>query len=164
GLGTAIHVNAYKLAGLVPGSLSLILSDFLPWSTVFIVTALFMLPGIVTTLVVDEPPAYGAPPKTLDDAIVLPFLEFIRRSGWSHALLVLLFIFLYKLGDSMATALATPFYLEMGYSKTDIGVVAKNAGLWTSVVGAMLGGLWMVKIGINRGLWLFGAVQLVSIL
>ena len=58
----------------------------------------------------------------------------------------------------MATALATPFYLEMGFTKTDIGLVAKNAGLWASVVGGMLGGLWMVKIGINRGLWLFGVV------
>jgi len=77
---------------------------------------------------------------------------------------VLLFIFLYKLGDSMSTALATPFYLDMGFTRTDIGVIAKNAGLWASVAGGMLGGLWMVKIGINRGLWLFGVVQLVSIL
>ncbi len=80
------------------------------------------------------------------------------------ALLVLSFIFLYKLGDSMATALATPFYLDMGFTKTDIGVIAKNAGLWASVLGGLLGGLWMVKIGINRGLWIFGVVQLVSIL
>jgi len=77
---------------------------------------------------------------------------------------VLAFIFLYKLGDSMATALATPFYLDMGFTMTDIGVIAKNAGLWASVIGGLLGGLWMVKIGINRGLWLFGVVQLVSIL
>ena len=64
----------------------------------------------------------------------------------------------------MATALATPFYLDLGFTKTEIGVIAKNAGLWSSVAGGMLGGLWMVKIGINRGLWIFGVVQLVSIL
>ena len=87
-----------------------------------------------------------------------------RATAGSAALLVLAFIFLYKLGDSMATALATPFYLDMGFTKTEIGVIAKNAGLWASVVGGLLGGLWMVKIGINRGLWLFGVVQLVSIL
>ena len=103
-------------------------------------------------------------PRTLREAVVEPFHEFITRTGWRAALLVLLFIFLYKLGDSMATALATPFYLDMGFTKTDIGVIAKNAGLWASVVGGLLGGLWMVKIGINRGLWLFGVVQLVSIL
>jgi PAT family beta-lactamase induction signal transducer AmpG len=164
GLGNSFYVNAYRISSLVPGSLALILADRMPWSSVFAITALFLLPGLVMTLVVREPSATAVAPKSLADAVVLPFKEFISRSGWRHALLILLFIFLYKLGDSMATALATPFYLEMGYSKTDIGIVAKNAGLWASVAGGMLGGLWMVKIGINRGLWLFGVVQLVSIL
>ena len=164
GLGTAIHVNAYKLAGLIPGSLSLILADHLPWPTVFIITALFMLPGIVTTLMVDEPPEYGAPPKTLEDAVVLPFREFVRRSGWDHALLVLAFIFLYKLGDSMAVALATPFYLDLGFTKTEIGLIAKNAGLWLNVAGGLIGGVWLIKLGINKGLWVFGVVQTVVIL
>ena len=164
GLGTAIHVNAYKLAGLVPGSLSLILADRMPWSAVFVVTALFMLPGIITTLLVAEPPAYGAPPKTIQEAVVMPFREFIRRSGWTHALLVLSFIFLYKLGDSMATALATPFYLDIGFTKTEIGLIAKNAGLWLNVAGGLIGGIWLVKLGINRGLWVFGVIQAVVIL
>jgi len=164
GLGNSFYVNAYRISSLVPGSLALILADRMPWSTVFVVTALFLLPGLVMTLVVREPLATAAAPKTLREAVVEPFREFIERSGWRDALLVLLFIFLYKLGDSMATALATPFYLEMGYTKTEIGIVAKNAGLWTSVAGGMLGGLWMVRIGINRGLWLFGVVQVVSIL
>ena len=164
GLGTALHVNAYKLAGLVPGSLSLILADLLPWSTVFLITALFMLPGIVTTLLVAEPPQYGAPPKTLHDAVVLPFREFVRRSGWQQALLVLSFIFLYKLGDSMAVALATPFYLDLGFTKTEIGLIAKNAGLWMNVAGGLIGGVWLIKLGINRGLWVFGVIQAVVIL
>jgi len=162
GLGNAVHVNAYRIAGLVPGSLSLILADFLPWSTVFIVTALFMLPGIMMTLLVSEPHR-AAPPKTLREAVVEPFHEFITRQGWRSALLILAFLFFYKLGDSMCTALATPFYLDMGFSKTQIGLIAKNAGLWPAVIGGLLGGLWMVKIGINRALWLFGVVQVVSI-
>jgi len=164
GLGNAIHVNAYRISSLIPGSLALILADLLPWSSVYLVTALFMLPGIALTLAIAEPLLAKAPPRTLRAAVVEPFREFISRAGWRHALLVLLFIFLYKLGDSMATALATPFYIDMGFSMTEIGVIAKNAGLWASVVGGMLGGLWMVKIGINRGLWLFGVVQVVSIL
>jgi MFS transporter, PAT family, beta-lactamase induction signal transducer AmpG len=164
GLGTAIHVNAYKVSSLIPGSLSLILSDYLPWGTVFLVTALFMLPGIITTLLVNEPPIYGAPPRTLEEAVVLPFREFLRRAGWQHALLVLSFIFLYKLGDSMATALATPFYLDLGFSRTDIGLIAKNAGLWMNVAGGLIGGIWLVKLGINRGLWVFGVLQAVVIL
>jgi PAT family beta-lactamase induction signal transducer AmpG len=164
GLGTSIHVNAYRVSSLIPGALALILADRMPWSAVYLVTALFMLPGIAMTLFVREPRLVRGRPQTLREAVVEPFHEFVTRNGWRFALTVLAFIFLYKLGDSMATALATPFYLDMGFSKTDIGVIAKNAGLWPSVIGGLLGGLWMVRIGINRGLWLFGVVQVVSIL
>ncbi len=164
GLGNAVHVNAYKIASLVPGSLSLILADHMDWSSVFMITALFMLPGLVMTLLISEPALKNAAPKTLRAAVVEPFQEFITRNGLTSALTVLLFIFLYKLGDSMATALATPFYLEMGFSKTEIGLVAKNAGLWPSVIGGMLGGIWMMRLGINRALWIFGAVQMIAIL
>jgi len=162
GLGNSIHINAYRVAGLIPGSLSLILADHLPWHTVFIITALFVLPGMVMTLLVKEP-VVASKPLTLRDAVVEPFREFINRDGLRGALTVLLFIFLYKLGDSMCTALATPFYLDMGYSKTEIGLIAKNAGLWPAVIGGLLGGIWMVKIGINKALWLFGFVQLATI-
>ncbi len=163
GLGTAVHVNAYKLAGLVPGSLSLILSDHLPWDVVFLVTAAFMLPGIALVFFVAEPSAHGAPPKSLRDAVVLPFQEFIARDGWSQALLILAFIFLFKLGDSMATALSTAFYLDLGFTKTEVGLIAKNVGLWSSVAGGLVGGAWLVKLGINRGLWVFGVLQLVAV-
>ena len=164
GLGSAIHVNAYKIASLIPGSLSLILADHLSWSSVFLITALFMLPGIVMTLCINEPQLKDGAPKTLKAAVVEPFQEFLSRNGLQSALLVLAFIFFYKLGDSMATALATPFYLDMGFSKTEIGLVAKNAGLWPSVIGGLLGGVWMIKLGINRALWLFGIVQMLAIL
>ena len=164
GLGNAIHVNAYKIAGLIPGSLSLILADHMPWDSVFIITALFMIPGITMTLFVSEPILKNGTPKTLRAAVVEPFQEFISRNGIKSAVTVLAFIFFYKLGDSMATALATPFYLDMGFSKTEIGLVAKNAGLWPSVAGGLLGGVWMIKLGINKALWLFGVVQMCAIL
>ncbi len=164
GLGTAVYVNAYKVAGLIPGSLALVLADHYPWPIVFIITSLFMLPGIVMTLLISEPVIPSGAPRTLRAAVVEPFVEFIGRTGWHQAVLVLAFIFLYKLGDSMATALATPFYLDMGFSKSEIGLIAKNAGLWPSVFGGLLGGLWMVKLGINRALWIFGAAQALSIL
>ncbi|ENO82792.1 muropeptide transporter [Thauera sp. 28] len=164
GLGNAIHVNAYRIAGLVPGSLSLILADHLPWSQVFVITAAFMIPGLAMTLLVKEPLAAAGTPRTLRDAVVEPFREFFGRHGVQSALLVLAFLFFYKLGDSLCTALATPFYLDMGYSKTEIGVIAKNAGLWPMVIGGILGGIWMLKLGINRALWIFGVVQFVTIL
>jgi PAT family beta-lactamase induction signal transducer AmpG len=164
GLGNVIHVNAYKIAGLIPGSLSLILADFLSWNAVYLITALFMLPGILLTLIGTEPEFSSHAPPTLRQAIVDPFREFVQRKGWSGALTVLGFIFFYKLGDSMATALATPFYLDMGYSKTEIGVIAKHAGLWPNLAGGILGGIWMVSLGIHRSLWVFGALQALVIL
>jgi MFS transporter, PAT family, beta-lactamase induction signal transducer AmpG len=164
GLGNAVHVNAYKIAALIPGSLALILSDHLPWATVFAFTAAFMLPGMIMTLVVREPEVHGAPPKNLREAIVEPFREFILRDGWTGALFVLGFIFLYKLGDVMATTLSTSFFLDIGFSRTEIGVIAKTTAFGASLAGGIIGGIWLMKIGIGRGLWIFGILQMVSTL
>jgi PAT family beta-lactamase induction signal transducer AmpG len=164
GLGNSIHVNAYRVAGLVPGSLSLVLADTLPWQSVFMITAAFMVTGIGLTLTINEPAKSERHPPNLKSAVVEPFKEFFSRQGVQQAALILTFMLLYKLGDSMATALATPFYLDMGFTKTEIGLVAKHAALWPMIVGGILGGILMLKIGINRALWLFGLVQIVSIL
>lgn len=165
GLGNSIHINVYRLASLVPGSLSLILSHFLPWSSVFMVTALFMLPVIIITLLIKEPINKPIPKShNFEDIIINPFLEFIKRKGVKSAMIILAFIFLYKLGDSMATSLATTFYMKMGFSLPDIGLIAKNAQLWPGILGGIMGGILMIKIGINRALWYFGFVQVFSIL
>ena len=164
GLGNAVFVNSYKVAALVPGSLALVLSDHIAWSAVFIVTAAFSTVGLLTTFLISEPESQARPIRTLQQAIVEPFIEFFKRQGLLTASALLAFMFLYKLGDSMAVALASPFYLSLGFSKTEIGLIAKNAGLWPNVLGGLLGGLWMVKLGINRALWLFGVFQTVVIL
>ncbi|MFZ7157766.1 AmpG family muropeptide MFS transporter [Avibacterium gallinarum] len=165
GLGNSIHVNAYRIAGLVPGSLSLILADHFPWQTVFIITAMFMLPGILMCLFVSTEPNIALKKhRTLEESVIEPFREFFQRKGVWSALGILAFIFLYKLGDSMATALISPFYLDMGFSKTQIGLVVKNASLWPMVVASIFGGILMLKVGINRALWLFGFVQIITIL
>ena len=164
GLGNAIHVQAYRIAGLVPGSLSLILADVLPWVWVFWITAGFMSVGLALSLSVTEPETLSPKYQSFRETLVTPFSEYFNRAGWRTALLALFFMVAYKLGDNMATALATPFYLDLGFSMTEIGVVAKNAALWPAIAGGLLGGLVMFRLGINRALWVFGAVQLVSIL
>ena len=164
GLGNAIHVQAYRLAGLVPGSLALILADFLPWHVVFVVVSAFMGVGLCLTLVIDEAIAEPATPKTLREAVIEPFREFVQREGVRAAALVLAFLFLYKLGDNMATALSTPFYVDIGFSLTQIGSIAKFASLIAVIIGGLLGGVMMIRLGINRALWLFGGVQVISIL
>lgn len=164
GWGSSVHVQAYRISGLVPGALGLILADILPWNTVFMIIAGFMLIGVVMTLVVKEPVTEPRAPKSLKQAVVEPFHEFVQRLGWSGALQILCFMFLYKLGDNMATALSTPFYIDLGFTLTEIGVIAKASALWASIVGGILGGLWMIKLGINRALWIFGVVQVITIL
>lgn len=164
GIGNSIHVQAYRLSGLVPGSLALILADHIPWRTVFMVVALFMGVGLIMTLVIQEAIADPSPPKTMREAITEPFIEFVQRKGPASAGLILAFLFLYKLGDNMATALQTPFYVDVGFSLTQIGSIAKFASLISAIVGGLVGGVMMIKLGINRALWIFGVVQVVSIL
>lgn len=164
GTGNSLFVNAYRLSSLIPGSLALILSDMIPWNQVFMVTAAFMGIGIATTLWIKETDGTAKAPATIKEAVIEPFREFFNRNGVKPALAVLAFMFLYKIGDSMATALSTPFYLDLGFSATEIGTIAKAAGLWASAAGTLLGGLLMLKMTINRALWCFGFVQIVSIL
>ena len=164
GLGNSIHVQAYRLSGLVPGSLAFILADHISWQSVFLIVAVFMFVGIFLTLSIKEINQEIAAPKTLREAVVLPFKDFINRKGLKPALEILVFLFLYKLGDSMATALQTPFFIDLGFSKTEIGVVAKTASLIAMTVGLAVGGIVMIKLSINRALWIFGFVQIVSIL
>lgn len=164
GLGNSLFVNAYRLSSLVPGSLALILADSLPWSISFTVTAAFMLVGIGTTLWMPEPEAKQAKTFSWKALILDPFLDLWKSKGTSGLILLLAFMLLYKLGDNMATALSTPFYMDLGFSKTDIGTVVKAASLWSSIVGGIVGGIIMLRIGINKSLWIFGVVQLVTIL
>ena len=164
GLGNAIHVQTYRLSGLVPGALGLILADHLPWHMVFFVVAIFMLVGIVLTLSISEAIAEPTPPRTIREAVVEPFREFLGRAGVGPALYVLAFLFLYKLGDNMATALQSPFFIDVGFTLTQIGTVAKFSSLTAAIIGGIVGGLIMIQVPINRALWMFGVVQIMSIL
>ena len=164
GAGTSLFINAYRLSSLVPGSLSLILSDLLPWVVVYWITAAFMLVGVVTTLVIREVSDDTLAPASIREAVIDPFREFFARDGITAGLAILAFMFLYKLGDNMATALATPFYLDMGFSRTQIGSIAKVAALWASIAGSIIGGAVMLKLSINKSLWIFGFVQMFTIL
>lgn len=164
GLGNSLFVNAYRLSSLVPGSLALILADTMPWSVSFTVTAAFMIVGIGTTLWMPEPKSDQSKSFSWKALILDPFLDLWKSKGTSGLILLLAFMLLYKLGDNMATALSTPFYMDLGFTKTDIGTVVKVASLWSSIVGGIVGGIIMLRIGINKSLWIFGAIQLLTIL
>ncbi len=162
--GNSIHVQAYRIAGLIPGGLALILADYIPWQSVFLAVACFMIFGVILTLSVTDTVPAEQRPASLRIAVVEPFKDFLRRFGGLVSLEILLFMFLYKLGDNMATALSTTFYIDLGFELKEIGIIAKNAALWPSIIGGMLAIPLMTRWGINRSLWIFGVVQVVSIL
>lgn len=164
GAGNGFAAQAYRIASFVPGSLGLIMVGFYPWSVAHISIAAFMLIGIITTLMMSETSRQGDEPPNIKAAVVEPFKEFFGRSGYKQALLMLLFFILYKFGDNMATALETPFFLDMGFSTVEIGSIAKISKTIGATLGTILGGIAMIKLGINRSLWIFGGFQLISIL
>ncbi|HEV7800686.1 MAG TPA: AmpG family muropeptide MFS transporter [Burkholderiales bacterium] len=161
GLGSALYVNGYRIGMLVAGGGGLILADVTSFETMYKLMAGFMLGATVVTLLAPEPPLPEGRPRTLMDAVVLPFRDYFTREG---AWLALAFILLYKLGDTMASAMTTPFYLDLGYSKTEIGAVVKLFGFWATIIGGTLGGVWILRIGLHRALWWFGLGQMISTL
>ena len=163
GLGNSIHVQAYRISGLVPGALGIALAgEGIEWGIVLPVIGSFMLVGITATFFFKEA-QFVSEPRSLRQAVVEPFKEFVARNQWGGFALIILFMFFYKLGDNMAVALQTPFIIDLGYSLTTLAYVAKNAGLWGSIAGGLIGGVWMLKLGINRALWIFGFVQVATI-
>ncbi len=159
GLGASFYVNGYRVGMLLASGGGLILADLIGFSLVYQVMALTMLVGILTTLLAPEPRIHTALPSSLRQAVIEPFVEYFRRPD---ALLILLFILLYKVGDTMASHMSTPFYLQLGFSKTEIGAVVKLFGFWATILGSVLGGLLILRTGIYRALWGFGVLQAVS--
>ena len=164
GAGNAWFINAYRFSSLVPGSLALILADNIAWRYVFPVVAIFMFIGLLTTLFIKELTHKATKNRNFLATIIDPLLDFIQKQGLKNAVLFVSFLMLYKLGDSMATALSTPFYLDLGFTKTVLGSVVKIAALWSSIAGAFIAGYVMRKISLNRSLWIFGVFQMVTIL
>ncbi|RJR19920.1 MAG: MFS transporter [Nitrospiraceae bacterium] len=159
GLGSSLYVNGYRVGMLLASGGGLIMADHMSFSLVYLIMAACMLPGLLTTLYTPEPAAVMGSPRSMREAVVDPLVEYFTRQG---AVWILVFILLYKIGDTMASAMTIPFYLDLGFSKSEIGAVVKLFGFWATVIGALLGGIMMLRLGINRSLWIFGVLQAVS--
>jgi PAT family beta-lactamase induction signal transducer AmpG len=159
GLGSSLYVNGYRVGMLLASGGGLIMADHVPFSSVYLIMAACMLPAVLTTLLAPEPEIAAGTPKTLRDAVFNPLIEYFSRK---EALWILAFILFYKLGDSMASAITIPFYLEIGFSKTQIGAVVKLFGFWATIAGSLIGGVMMLRLKINRSLWVFGFLQAIS--
>ncbi|WP_232537258.1 AmpG family muropeptide MFS transporter [Cystobacter fuscus] len=158
GFGVATFVMGYRFGMIAAGAVALSLSQFIGWPRTYWIMAALMLVGVIATLVAAEPQGQR-PPRTLAEAAVVPFVDYFRRDG---ALLALLFLLLYKLGDAIAGGMTTPFFLKMGFSNLEVGTISKGVGMAATIVGALFGGMLLARMGLRRSLFVFGALQAVT--
>jgi PAT family beta-lactamase induction signal transducer AmpG len=161
GLGSSLYVTGYRLAMLVSGALALFLADNIPWKDVYHWLAVFMAPSLLFTIFAPAENKHIPIPSNLKEAVVGPLKDFFTRKG---AWIMLLFILLYKVGDSMASNMTTPFILDVGYTKSDIAGVAKTFGMGATILGGILGGTMMLRMNMKWSLVGFGILQAVSTL
>lgn len=159
GLGASMGVNGYRLGMLVAGAGALLVADHASWPVAYFSMAACMGVSTIFTLIAPPVGQNAPPPRRLVDAVVQPFVDFFRRNG---AIEMLLFILLFKIGDQMASDMLSPFYVDMGFDKTEIGLVSKLYGFWAVLLGGTLGGVIILKLGILRSLVAFGIIQALS--
>jgi len=189
-IGASAYVLGYRIGALAAGAGGLILADYMTYQMVYAFMSAIMIYGVFITLIAEEPKNYYEPSNFMS-AIYNPFVEFFnryvsiniasdrlinlknrskisRRNIVSNTLvipiLILLFILLYKIGDTMAHSLSTNFYLDIGFSKSEIGTIVKFFGLFATLIGAFIGGLLSLKIGLYRSLMIFGIFQAIATL
>jgi len=160
GAGAAVFVMGYRIATLVSGALALILSDHIGWQNTYLFMAAVMVIGIISTLAGPEPEERVAPPLSLQEAVAGPLRDYFSRNA---AISLLFLIVLYKLGDAYAGVLTSAFLIKgIGFSASDVGTINKGFGFVSLIVGAMVGGSLMVRLGLFRSLLGFGVLQAVS--
>ncbi len=156
GFGAAVSVAGYRIAMLISGAGALIIADLIDWKTAYFIMAGLMLIGMTTSFFCYQPDDSNAP-KSLQDAVIKPFVEFINRPS---AILLLVLIILYKMGDAFAGTLTTAFLIQsLDFSISEVGVVNKGFGLIATLVGVIFGGAIMVQLGLYRSLLWFGICQ-----
>jgi len=156
GAGAGVYIMGYRIAMIVSGALALIMSDHMSWHTVYYIMAACMSIGIIASYFGPEPENMEAAPKTLAEAVYKPFTEFFSRAG---AVEMLIFILIYKIYVAFAMAFTTPFMMDLQFTKTEIGAVLKGVGLIATIIGTLVGGMFMTKWGIKKSLWTFGIIQ-----
>lgn len=163
GIGSTVSTYGYRIAMLLSGGLGigLVGSDFfnITWGQLYVAMGALMAVGGITTWLAPEPFVDVPPPRSLAEAVVQPFVEFLSRP---NALLLLVFVICFKLGDAISGAMLNKFYVDMMYTNQDIGFIAKTVGLISSLIGLAMGGFLIMKLGVFRSLIAFGLLQAFS--
>lgn len=158
-LGSTLYIYGYRMAMWVTGGLALVFSDHMSWGSVYMIMAACMLVGIFATLIADEPELKDPVPRNFHESVILPMQEFFQRSG---AFWVITFIVMYKIGDVLAKAMSSPFYISLGFTNTEMGSIVKTFGFFSMMAGGLIGGSLVFKLGMKRCLYIFGIMQMLS--
>lgn len=160
GAGASVFLLGYRLAILVAGAVTFYLAGIMPWRWVYVIMALLMTIGLISSVMAPEPTAELRAPETLRESVVMPFRDFIGRNGLGRAIAILVFIVVYRLGDSLLRNVATPFLLDKGlkFSPEDLAT-PRALSIVAVIVGTLAGGAIMTRIGVNRSLWFFAVLQ-----
>jgi PAT family beta-lactamase induction signal transducer AmpG len=161
GFANSTFIAGYRGGMLFSGAFALSLADTLPWSSVYGILGLTMVVGVTFTVLSREPQTGERPPASLQEAVVGPVKDYFSRP---RAIEILAFILLYKLGDNLAGAMTTPFILDMGFTKTQYAAIVKTFGLIAMILGGFVGGGIIVRLGVNKALWVFGILQALGVL
>ena len=159
GLAAAAANLGYRAAAWVAFALALIIAEYFGWQPALLVVAALMGAFAFATLRSPEPEYRAPPPASLRESIVEPLKALAGSRG---ALSLLLLIMVFKLGDAFAVKLFTPFLMDVGFTKVEIGLVAKAVFTSSALIGAVLAGLWMVRLGLFRSMLMFGIMQATS--
>ena len=153
----ATYSLGYRIGLLLAGAVALILADHLPWRLVYALMAIAMVVPLATTLMAREPDVLRIRATRWRDAmresVIDPFADFFRRYGWALAGVTLLFLLLFKMPEQATIGgIMSPFYLDMGFSQTQIGTITKFYGVWIGIAGTFVGGAAVARWGIWRPL------------
>jgi PAT family beta-lactamase induction signal transducer AmpG len=161
GLAAAANNLGYRACAWLAFAAALVVADAFGWRLAFLALAAVMAAFAIATCFAPEPEYEAPPPQSLRQSVLQPLRELLGSPG---ALGLIAVIVTFKIGGAVALKLFTPFLMDLGFSKTEIGLVAKSVLTTSAIVGGVLGGVWMVRLGLLRSMLLFGALQTVTTL
>jgi len=161
GVAAAANNLGYRTCAWLAFAAALVVADAFGWRLAFLLLAAVMAAFAIVTSLAPEPEYQAPPPQSLGQSVLQPLRELLGSPG---ALGLIAVIVTFKIGGAVALKLFTPFLMDLGFSKTEIGLVAKSVLTTSAIVGGVLGGLWMVRLGLLRSMLLFGALQTVTTL
>lgn len=166
--GVAIFVLGYRLGLIFSGAGAIYLASKISWSYVYIIMSLGVLVGLTAIIFSKEAVKYEYKilnwetkniKKFFNDSLINPFVNFIKNENWFW---ILAFIFTYRLSDSYFGPMSNPFYDDIGFTKEEIAFVTKIYSIVMTIIGGLLGGIIVIKLGMRKSLLLFGFTQCVT--